>query len=766
MSENNELLLPFLISLLIFTDFEEEPDIESDKISLFEGDFSDNDPSYYPELPSAPRCDSSDDSDLITLEELENPDLVYQAQKNKREQQRKGIELVFGNKQVSHQVAELIMLELVQRCWKVIKPRSRWRLSDPTNWKINIAKKRRAEGLTYMTAKKIRVPKVPKLVDCSKCQYKCKDNISESERETICRQYWSLDYVARKTFLLHRVEAKTTKTLLKNRKRSTERSFAKKCFFEIGGERKYVCSKFFCRSLCISPSVVNDAIKQKDTFGSYSVTQDPRGRKEPPNKISSEKLQAIKSHIASFPTMESHYIRKQSKRKYLDAGLSLCKMYSCYVEYCKKNNFTPVSETSYRRVFATEFNLSFFVPKKDQCPLCTKYNQGDPEQKSKINKEYTEHIERKKICNTEKAKDKERSEKEPNFLSATFDLQAILQIPSTEVGILYYTRKLTVYNLTIYESALPNEAYCFVWTEANGKKGSAEIGTILAHYLRECIPENVTEVSLFSDTCGGQNRNQFIAALLLWVVNHKENLQIIEHKFLESGHSYMEVDSMHSSIESAKKHRDVYCLQDWINIFKDARSKETYVKGTKKVKKNRYNVTQFKYADFKDLKQLANTVILNRTTNTEGQKVQWLKIKRMRYIKGDLKIYYNYDMSENFKQIDVTCSEKPSKTTPAVTTPGNHGYSTRRKSKLPEAEIPATEVCEVFSSPPLQQLYKNPLPVSIAKKKDLLNLCKKGIIPDEYHGWFESLVTDSETVDRVPDASKSDEDSDESYHDE
>lgn len=35
----------------------------------------------------------------------------------------------------------------------------------------------------------------------------------------------------------------------------------------------------------------------------------------------------VKKHIESFPTMEPHYIRKTSKRLYLDALLSIAKMY-------------------------------------------------------------------------------------------------------------------------------------------------------------------------------------------------------------------------------------------------------------------------------------------------------------------------------------------------------------------------------------------------------------------------------------------------------
>ena len=76
---------------------------------------------------------------------------------------------------------------------------------------------------------------------------------------------------------------------------------------------------------------------------------------------------------------------------------------------------------------------------------------------------------------------------------------------------LYYSRKICVYNLTIYESRLPNDGYCNVWTEMNGKRGSSEIGSALWFWLKQ-IPKTVKELSLFSDCCGGQNRNQHIAA--------------------------------------------------------------------------------------------------------------------------------------------------------------------------------------------------------------------------------------------------------------
>ena len=109
----------------------------------------------------------------------------------------------------------------------------------------------------------------------------------------------------------------------------------------------------------------------------------------------------------------------------------------------------------------------------------------------------------------------------------------------------------------------------------------------------------ITEISLFSDTCSGQNRNQFIAALFLFIVQNS-NLIVIQHNFLESDNSYMEADSIHSAIENAKRNVPVYTMHDWLNIFRLARSN----RGRNK-RSDQYNVHELKYNDSFDLKALA-----------------------------------------------------------------------------------------------------------------------------------------------------------------
>jgi len=66
---------------------------------------------------------------------------------------------------------------------------------------------------------------------------------------------------------------------------------------------------------------------------------------------------------------------------------------------------------------------------------------------------------------------------------------------------------------------------------------------------------------MFSDTCGGQNRNQNIAAVLFYAVQSIDPINRVEQKFLEQGHTYMECDSMHSFTKLAKKTLMSYACQ-------------------------------------------------------------------------------------------------------------------------------------------------------------------------------------------------------------
>lgn len=301
-------------------------------------------------------------------------------------------------------------------------------------------------------------------------------------------------------------------------------------------------------------------------------------------------------------------------------------------------------------------------------------------------------------------------------MCSTFDLQGVLQLPSSDVSPMYYSRKLCTYNLTIYEMAPPNNAFCYVWTETNGKRGSLEIGTCLYKYIEQ-LPKDVTEISLFSDTCSGQNRNQNISVLLLYLVQINPNVQVIEQKFLESGHSYMEVDSMHSSIETAKKNVPVYTIHDWMTIFRMAR--------TSRSNKKPFNVIELKFGDFIDLEKFSKLIMKNKLRNTLGEKVNWLKVKCFKYLKSKPWILqYRYDHTSEYMDISVLGKGRPMN----------------------------------LNNLNLSRAYNKPRPITTAKKADLLKLCKSGVIPEDFHHYYKSLPTSKDAKDLVPEPAAEDTD--------
>lgn len=183
----------------------------------------------------------------------------------------------------------------------------------------------------------------------------------------------------------------------------------------------------------------------------------------------------------------------------------------------------------------------------------------------------------------------------------------------------------------------------------------------------------------------------------------------------------MEVDCMHSAIEHAEKNITITSMRQWLTVFSMARSNRNWHKiKNKKPMKEAYRVKELKHSDFIDLKALGATMIKNRTQDTEKKTVQWLKIKRMHFEKANSNVvFFSYEYNGPYKELIV------------------HGKPQGR----PEAIN-------------LKELYSSEVPISQAKKRDLLRLCKNGVIPKEDHRFFQALKTKKEsTTDLTPEPS-------------
>ncbi len=256
------------------------------------------------------------------------------------------------------------------------------------------------------------------------------------------------------------------------------------------------------------------------------------------------------------------------------ADLNIMKLFQLYKAREVLEGRRAVSFSTYKRIFGTEHNLGFYHPRKDQCQTCAQFQMATEEQKQALQVKHDAHIQRKGQAQEAKKAAIEDAKETADTKVITFDLQSVLQIPSSPVSQFYYKRKICMYNLTVYECTPPNNAHCFVWTEVDGKRGSNDIGSCILQYIQK-LPATVTKLILFSDSCAGQNRNQYVMAGLLWAVE-KSHLRDIELYFLETGHTQMECDSMHAEIEFQKRHKSLYGVNDWLNLMAAARRINPY----------------------------------------------------------------------------------------------------------------------------------------------------------------------------------------------
>lgn len=228
-------------------------------------------------------------------------------------------------------------------------------------------------------------------------------------------------------------------------------------------------------------------------------------RPVPRHKTPDLAMISASQHISSYPTVESHYCRESTKIEYLHSELSITKMYAMYRERCDEGFIGAVSEAIYRCTFCTEFNLSFHKPSKDQCDACTIYGmiQEPTAEQREVQKN---HQERKQEARDAKAADKAA----PGVLAVCFDLMKVFNAPKLAIGKAYYKRKLAVYNLTFF-NLNTSQGRCYVWHKGVAGRGANEISTCVIKYLRDIDEAGEhRHVVLYSDTCGGQNRNRIV----------------------------------------------------------------------------------------------------------------------------------------------------------------------------------------------------------------------------------------------------------------
>ncbi|CAG4955519.1 unnamed protein product [Colias eurytheme] len=574
--------------------------------------------------------------------------------------------------------------------------KTRKRKREPKKWKKNVRKDNRAKGKQYINTKGKTIPQKEIDVDqpCP-CVEKCHTKISPSQQKELFQKFYELGTFDLQTSYLFSLINVTPKLRQSHAINQTESSTSRRSNTRVykvansDGVPTKVCKEFFKKIFQVSDGRITRLLKNKLSVS--TPPQDQRGRHIPKNKTSDDQVQNVKSFIEKFPTYESHYtLHKSSARLFLPPELNITKMYSLYCE----QSATPLSYYMFTKIFNENFNLSFHPPISDSCKRFDMLNIkmqacDNEEEKSHLETQRKLHLLKADSARNNYNKDKEEAKVNGNTTVLVFDLMKTLPTPIISTGICYYKRQLWTYCLGIHDAATDKVTMC-LWDETIASRGPQEIGSCLLRYIKE----NVTtkKLILYSDQCGGQNRNIKMAVLCQYITAHPDFVvESIDHKFFLSGHSYLACDQDFGLIEKKKKlFKNIFVPDDWDEVIKAARKKEPFV------------VIKMKKEHFFSTKRLEMN-ITNRKITSEGSKVKWLSIQWLKYHQMHKhKIFFKYSNNEDviFEYVDL---------------------SKRNTTDITELEL----------------LYPDGKAISKEKKKDLLDLLD--YIPPIHHQFYTSI---------------------------
>ena len=247
-----------------------------------------------------------------------------------------------------------------------------------------------------------------------------------------------------------------------------------------------------------------------------------------------------------------------------------------------------------------------------------------------------------------------------------------------------------------------SDGYSYIWNEATAGRDACEIASCVYNYIEYMSQQKGKEDFIFySDNCCAQNKNRYYVTML-WYCLRKFNISTITHKYLEKGHTQNENDSIHSAVESASKNISIYTTPQWAATVRNARTKHPY------------NVKEMSVEDFYDFKLLSSE-LKNFDTNIDNEKVYWNSFKTLMFSITEPNMFqYKTDYEGDVLSVDLL-------------------RHLRSDAPCPQNLI-------------LKPLRSEEIPINPKKYKDLISLCRKGIIPRVHHRFYLLLPYELDTT--------------------
>ena len=354
-------------------------------------------------------------------------------------------------------------------------------------------------------------------------------------------------------------------------------------------------------------------------------------------------------HIKSFPRQVSHYSReKNPNKRYLSENLNVKRMHHLYLaahephvlereqqiikarqeqDVIPKRISPVISEFRYRMIFNQEFYLGFGLPRSDTCDKLNLRIESNPDD-TDARQELTDHQDKAgKGYQTMRGDKKAAVASWSGFTRSiglggfsyvdavdmiSFDFQQNLPTPNLKHNDVFSACQLWTYNFGIHD-CVSEKGYMYMWDETLAKQGSSEVASCLQHFFQNFSTSAKSLVS-FSDGCEGQDKNLNIIGLYQEL--HRSGVyEILNHKFLTKGHTFLRNDSDFAQIEKRKASAVMYVPDDWCKVVREANHR------------NPFEVVKMQQQHFKNFKDFVSSRYTNRHFSAAGvsfRDVHWL----------------------------------------------------------------------------------------------------------------------------------------------
>ncbi|CAH0558686.1 unnamed protein product [Brassicogethes aeneus] len=528
---------------------------------------------------------------------------------------------------------------------------SRWRKSNIECRKKQKAKTKRNLGYSYESSRGKNVID-RKIGSPCKCKRKCRELLHGREGH-IFNTFWDLGtYKEQNMYIFGSIKAipKKRSYKKKTKRQESSRKVTYQYFVKVDGVDIQLCKQEYLSVHGLQKSSKRvRLICSQIAEGRTVPKSDERGKHHNrANRIPLEQVQSVHDHIKAFPKYVSHYSRKKNpNRIYLNHDISISGLYKdFYLDWCKERNIMPVREDRYRRIFCNEYNIGFKLPKSDTCHTCDSLNILIRNEENNKNEEEVKKLKTQLELHHRKADAMQNNLKEEvksakannNKLVIAFDLQQTLPTPSLTVGPAFYLRKAWTYNLGVHD-CVTGKGSMFMWTESTAKRGSEEIASIILKYIFSRTATGQNELVIFTDNCGGQNKNWLIMSLWLQLVREGK-FKSVEHRFLVSGHTYLPCDRDFALIEKHKRFlRQVYCPDDW------------YTAVLKCKRTNPFEVTIMQQEDFFTFK---NITVVRKNITDEKEPLNFNRVRCFRFESNNPNaMFVKHELNGLFKKVNV-----------------------------------------------------------------------------------------------------------------